>query len=160
MDGQQGSQQPELPPLQKIGDGFLGSQPQQAVKTPGGGSMTNPYLKATMTSTPREADEDGYYQNYFGARPQIVDPNAPRGSLVDAENNTMLKKLGGIHSGLMDSKQEFVDKALPSSIDQIQDYPYKLKGGMAVNLGLPMDAFMTADDFRRTGTAKYLGRNR
>lgn len=42
--------------------------------------------------------------------------------------------------------------------ENMMDDMYKLKGGMAVNLGLPMDAFMTDEDFRRTGTTPYYGR--
>ena len=48
-------------------------------------------------------------------------------------------------------KSQFIDSSQP--IQEAQNFPYKLKAGLAVNLGMPMDTFMSTNDFKRTGTA-------
>lgn len=60
-------------------------------------------------------------------------------------------KINDIQDNISSGQQNFMDKNIPQ-LGQLQDFPYKLKAGMANNLGMPMDAFMTDNDFQRTGT--------
>lgn len=48
-------------------------------------------------------------------------------------------------------KQGFLNNIMPQAINNISDMKYKMRAGLASNLGMPMDTFIDDEDFYRAG---------